>query len=75
VRRAPTATARRRLRAAGSVFPLVAKDGGVLMRSAIPKPASISAAWPGCRVGVLSELMNDDGTVTPVPRDRLRRAP
>src|SRR5205809_7916956 len=48
----------------GHVFPLVAKDGGVLMRSGhteacidLCRLAGLSAA------GVLAELMNDDGTV------------
>jgi 3,4-dihydroxy 2-butanone 4-phosphate synthase/GTP cyclohydrolase II len=46
------------------VFPLVAKDGGVLMRS-----GHTEACIDLCRlaelppVGVLAELMNDDGTV------------
>jgi len=48
----------------GHVFPLVAKEGGVLMRSGHTE-ACIDlcrlAGVPG--VGVLSELMNDDGTV------------
>src|ERR1700678_4116647 len=48
----------------GHVFPLVAKAGGVLMRS-----GHTEACVDFCRlagvppVGVLSELMNDDGTV------------
>jgi 3,4-dihydroxy 2-butanone 4-phosphate synthase/GTP cyclohydrolase II len=48
----------------GHVFPLVAKNGGVLMRS-----GHTEACIDLCRlaelppVGVLSELMNDDGTV------------
>jgi 3,4-dihydroxy 2-butanone 4-phosphate synthase/GTP cyclohydrolase II len=48
----------------GHVFPLVAKDGGVLMRS-----GHTEACIDLCKladlppVGVLSELMNDDGTV------------
>jgi 3,4-dihydroxy 2-butanone 4-phosphate synthase / GTP cyclohydrolase II len=48
----------------GHVFPLVAKDGGVLMRS-----GHTEACIDLCRiaglppVGVLAELMNDDGTV------------
>src|SRR6202042_2940416 len=48
----------------GHVFPLVAKEGGVLMRS-----GQTEACVDLCRlagmpsVGVLSELMNDDGTV------------
>ncbi len=48
----------------GHVFPLVAKDGGVLMRS-----GHTEACLDLCRlsglppIGVLAELMNDDGTV------------
>jgi len=48
----------------GHVFPLVAKQGGVLMRS-----GHTEACVDFCRlaglpsVGVLAELMNDDGTV------------
>src|SRR6201994_2674605 len=48
----------------GHVFPLVGKEGGVLMRS-----GHTEACIDLCRlaelppVGVLSELMNDDGTV------------
>ena len=34
----------------GHVFPLVAREGGVLMRSVIPKPAWIYAAFLDCRV-------------------------
>ncbi|MEM8796822.1 MAG: 3,4-dihydroxy-2-butanone-4-phosphate synthase [Pseudomonadota bacterium] len=48
----------------GHIFPLVAKEGGVLMRS-----GHTEAAVDLCRladlspVGVISELVNDDGTV------------
>src|SRR5207244_11757087 len=48
----------------GHVFPLVGKDGGVLMRSghteACTDLCELAALPP---VGVLAELMNDDGTV------------
>jgi len=53
----------------GHVFPLVAKEGGVLMRS-----GHTEACIDLCRladlppVGVLSELMNDDGTVMRGPQ-------
>src|ERR671926_1169291 len=53
----------------GHVFPLVARDGGVLMRS-----GHTEACIDLCRiaklspVGVLSELMNDDGTVMRGPQ-------
>lgn len=48
----------------GHIFPLIAKEGGVLMRS-----GHTEAAVDLCRmanlapVGVISELMNDDGSV------------
>lgn len=48
----------------GHVFPLVAKEGGVLMRSGHTEAAvdlcKLSNLAP---VGVISELMNEDGTV------------
>jgi 3,4-dihydroxy 2-butanone 4-phosphate synthase/GTP cyclohydrolase II len=53
----------------GHVFPLVAKEGGVLMRS-----GHTEACIDLCRlaklppVGVLAELMNDDGTVMRGPQ-------
>src|SRR5829696_6138956 len=53
----------------GHVFPLVAKQGGVLMRSGHTE-ACVDlcrlAALPS--VGVLSELVNDDGTVMRGPQ-------
>ena len=48
----------------GHVFPLVAKDGGVLMRSGRTEACIDLCRLAGLPpVGVLSELMNDDGTV------------
>src|SRR5256885_3254592 len=53
----------------GHVFPLIAKDGGVLMRS-----GHTEAAIDLCRlarlepVGVICELVNDDGTVMRGPQ-------
>src|ERR1700736_1552741 len=48
----------------GHVFPLVAKEGGVLMRSGHTEPCVDLCRPAGLPpVGVLSELMNDDGTV------------
>jgi 3,4-dihydroxy 2-butanone 4-phosphate synthase/GTP cyclohydrolase II len=49
----------------GHVFPLVAKDGGVLMRSGHTEACVDLCRLAGLLppVGVLSELMNDDGTV------------
>src|SRR5437868_10126624 len=49
----------------GHVFPLVAKEGGVLMRSGHTEACVDLCRLAGLPpVGVLSELMNDDGTVT-----------
>src|SRR5580704_9417121 len=48
----------------GHVFPLVAKEGGVLMRSGHTEGCIDLCRLAGLPpVGVLSELMNDDGTV------------
>src|SRR6476660_5828934 len=48
----------------GHVFPLVAKEGGVLMRSGHTEACIDLCRLAGLpAVGVLSELMNDDGTV------------
>ncbi len=53
----------------GHIFPLIAKEGGVLMRS-----GHTEAAVDLCRlaqitpVGVISELVNDDGTVMRGPQ-------
>ncbi len=49
----------------GHIFPLIARDGGVLMRSGHTEAAvdlCVLAGLPS--VGVISELVNDDGTVT-----------
>lgn len=48
----------------GHVFPLIAKEGGVLMRSGHTEACVDLCRLAGLpAVGVLSELMNDDGTV------------
>jgi 3,4-dihydroxy 2-butanone 4-phosphate synthase/GTP cyclohydrolase II len=48
----------------GHVFPLIAKEGGVLMRSGHTEGCIDLCRLAGLpAVGVLSELMNDDGTV------------
>ncbi|MGH7247836.1 MAG: 3,4-dihydroxy-2-butanone-4-phosphate synthase, partial [Pseudomonadota bacterium] len=48
----------------GHVFPLIAKEGGVLMRSGHTEACVDLCRLAGMRqVGVLAELMNDDGTV------------
>src|SRR5947199_10031163 len=52
----------------GHVFPLVAKDGGVLMRSGHTEACIDLCRLAGLPpVGGLAELMNDDGTVTRGP--------
>jgi 3,4-dihydroxy 2-butanone 4-phosphate synthase / GTP cyclohydrolase II len=48
----------------GHVFPLIARDGGVLLRSGHTEAAVDLCKLCGLPpVGVISELMNDDGTV------------
>lgn len=48
----------------GHIFPLIANDGGVLMRSGHTEAAIDLCRLAGLpAVGVISELMNDDGTV------------
>jgi 3,4-dihydroxy 2-butanone 4-phosphate synthase/GTP cyclohydrolase II len=49
----------------GHVFPLIAREGGVLMRSGHTEACVDLCRLAGLPpVGVLAELMNDDGTVT-----------
>jgi 3,4-dihydroxy 2-butanone 4-phosphate synthase / GTP cyclohydrolase II len=49
----------------GHIFPLIAKDGGVLMRSGHTEAAVDLCRMAGLPpVGVICELVNDDGTVT-----------
>jgi 3,4-dihydroxy 2-butanone 4-phosphate synthase/GTP cyclohydrolase II len=53
----------------GHVFPLIAKEGGVLMRSGHTEACVDLCRMAGLPpVGVLSELMNDDGTVMRGPQ-------
>jgi 3,4-dihydroxy 2-butanone 4-phosphate synthase/GTP cyclohydrolase II len=48
----------------GHVFPLIARDGGVLMRTGHTEAAVDLCKLAGLpQVGVLAELVNDDGTV------------
>ena len=48
----------------GHIFPLIARDGGVLLRSGHTEAAVDLCKLCGLPpVGVISELMNDDGTV------------
>lgn len=49
----------------GHIFPLIAKEGGVLMRSGHTEAAVDLCRLAGLPpVGVICELVNDDGTVT-----------
>ncbi|WP_163481401.1 3,4-dihydroxy-2-butanone-4-phosphate synthase, partial [Escherichia coli] len=53
----------------GHIFPLIAKDGGVLMRSGHTEAAVDLCKLAGLPpVGVICELVNDDGTVTRGPQ-------
>src|SRR6187455_3409481 len=53
----------------GHIFPLIAKDGGVLMRSGHTEAAVDLCKLAGLPpVGVISELVNDDGTVKRGPQ-------
>jgi 3,4-dihydroxy 2-butanone 4-phosphate synthase/GTP cyclohydrolase II len=48
----------------GHIFPLVAREGGVLMRSGHTEAAVDLCKLAGLpQIGVISELVNDDGTV------------
>ena len=52
----------------GHVFPLVARDGGVLIRSGHTEAAVDLCRLAGLEtVGVLAELVNDDGSVKRLP--------
>jgi 3,4-dihydroxy 2-butanone 4-phosphate synthase / GTP cyclohydrolase II len=53
----------------GHVFPLVSKTGGVLIRSGHTEAATDLARLAGLpEVGVLAEVVNDDGTVKRLPQ-------
>ena len=53
----------------GHVFPLRARPGGVLQRSGHTEAAVDLAALAECRsVGILCEIMNDDGTMARLPQ-------
>lgn len=55
----------------GHIFPLIAKDGGVLMRSGHTEACVDMCRLAGLpEVGVLAELMNDDGSVMCGPQVR-----
>ena len=52
----------------GHIFPLVARQGGVLVRSGHTEAAIDLAEAAGCPpVGLLAEIVNDDGTVKRLP--------
>ncbi len=52
----------------GHIFPLVARQGGVLVRSGHTEAATDLAQLAGLApVGLLAELVNDDGTVQRLP--------
>jgi 3,4-dihydroxy 2-butanone 4-phosphate synthase/GTP cyclohydrolase II len=52
----------------GHVFPLVAKDGGVLVRAGHTEAAVDIARLAGLNpAGVICEIMNDDGTMARLP--------
>jgi 3,4-dihydroxy 2-butanone 4-phosphate synthase / GTP cyclohydrolase II len=53
----------------GHVFPLRARPGGVLQRAGHTEAVVDLAALAGCRpVGILCEIMNDDGTMARLPQ-------
>lgn len=55
----------------GHVFPLRAKDGGVLQRAGHTEAAVDLARLAGCRpVAVICEIMNDDGSMARLPELR-----
>jgi 3,4-dihydroxy 2-butanone 4-phosphate synthase / GTP cyclohydrolase II len=55
----------------GHVFPLRAKPGGVLQRAGHTEAAVDLARLAGCRpIGVICEIMNDDGTMARLPELR-----
>lgn len=52
----------------GHIFPLVARDGGVLVRTGHTEAAVDLAKLAGCYpAGVICEIMNEDGTMARVP--------
>jgi 3,4-dihydroxy 2-butanone 4-phosphate synthase / GTP cyclohydrolase II len=53
----------------GHIFPLVGRQGGVLVRSGHTEAGIDLATLAGCPpVGLLAELVNDDGTVQRLPQ-------
>ncbi len=59
------------LKKPGHIFPLRAKAGGVLQRAGHTEAAVDLARLSGCRpVGVICEIMNDDGSMARLPELR-----
>jgi 3,4-dihydroxy 2-butanone 4-phosphate synthase/GTP cyclohydrolase II len=59
------------LKKPGHIFPLRAKAGGVLQRAGHTEAAVDFAQLAGCRpVGVICEIMNDDGSMARLPELR-----
>lgn len=55
----------------GHIFPLIAKDGGVLRRAGHTEAAVDLATLAGAKpAGVICEIMNEDGTMARVPELR-----
>ncbi len=55
----------------GHIFPLRARDGGVLVRTGQTEGSVDLARLAGCRpAGVICEIMNDDGTMARMPELR-----
>lgn len=55
----------------GHIFPLIAKDGGVLRRAGHTEAAIDLASLAGAKpVGVICEIMNEDGSMARVPELR-----
>ncbi|HUC86070.1 MAG TPA: bifunctional 3,4-dihydroxy-2-butanone-4-phosphate synthase/GTP cyclohydrolase II [Candidatus Acidoferrales bacterium] len=53
----------------GHIFPLRARPGGVLQRAGHTEAAVDLATLAGCRpIGVLCEILNDDGTMARLPQ-------
>ncbi|WP_448549826.1 3,4-dihydroxy-2-butanone-4-phosphate synthase, partial [Xanthomonas translucens] len=53
----------------GHIFPLIAREGGVLMRSGHTEATVDLCKLAGLPpIGVICELVNDDGTVTRGPQ-------
>ena len=58
----------------GHIFPLIAKKGGVLKRAGHTEAAVDLARLAGLEpVGVICEIMNDDGTMASPSTDRVRK--